>query len=81
MIVGCYALHLYCANTTTSGGQGCKTPSHVFPAEFTGRNEREARAHARKKGWVFRSGECFCAECAKDKKLSVDPACHQGEIP
>lgn len=79
MIVGCYALHLYCANATTSGGQGCKTPSNLFPAEFAGRNEREARAEARRMGWVFRSGECYCAECAKDKSPSADPVCQQSE--
>ena len=70
MIVGCYALHLYCANSMVGGGDTCASPPHLQPAEFTGRNEQEARAEARKKGWVFRNKECFCPECVKDKRMT-----------
>lgn len=74
MIVGCYDMHLYCRNEDAEtfeplpGRTEPAGPWHryaEFPHQFTGRNERECKAAARRRGWRFSSGDATCPRCAK----------------
>jgi len=54
-IVGCYSVHLYCDHPDAA--------KHVcpdFPAEFTGKSERNCLAEARKHGWKISSTTVLC---------------------
>lgn len=66
MIVGCYSVHLYC-DSPEGGTYKCTE----WPGEYTGRNEREALANARKAGWRVVADKAFCRKHAKEsEKLS-----------
>lgn len=74
MIVGCYALDLYCAHGRMSVGatiqvSTCKARDNYGPKygpwSFTGKTEAEAKRSARKAGWKFRNGDAVCPYCAK----------------
>jgi hypothetical protein len=75
MIVGCYSLHLYCANAERFAGalgaapkpDTCLRPLAVRqgPAEFTGQTAKAARREARKAGWRFTRDDVLCPPCGK----------------
>lgn len=73
MIVGCYSLDLYCARDKISNGPEAGTATHpydYFPHQYTGTNERDCRAQARKRGWRFYGGEAYCPLCERGKRNS-----------
>jgi hypothetical protein len=69
MIVGCYTLDLYCRNSAVSRKDRlhkCKGSEYDQPGQFTGYNEREAKAEAKNLGWVFSKGDVTCPWCKND---------------
>jgi hypothetical protein len=59
---GCYALDLYCDNT--SGDHDFSE----FPKQYTGELGTTCRANARKAGWIIRGdGSCICPKCSGKK--------------
>jgi hypothetical protein len=73
VIVGCYTLDLYCASPAhvSSGtsfgpcvGKGAEgTFGNHQPTQYTGRTEGECKKIARRDGWKFKNGDCFCPDC------------------
>ena len=69
MVLGAYALHLYCDSERE---QPLRTPGHpnygdANPVEIEGRSEHECRRVAKERGWVLRGGRAICPLCAKQK--------------
>jgi rubredoxin len=65
VIVGCYSLDLYCMNYLAAEGPDpvegrCPTER---ADQFEGRNGRDAKAAARRKGWRFMKGDALCPDC------------------
>jgi hypothetical protein len=62
MIVGCYALDLYCDNEPVHG----KKPMERRVGQFTGETGGQARQEARRVGWLINLGKntCVCPKCA-----------------
>lgn len=59
-IVGCYVLDLYCAN---------KCDPLNRRTQYTGANQWECFADARKSGWVLGGGDlAYCPKCANGTK-------------
>lgn len=81
MIVGGYDLHLYCRHEDLPLhydylGRNVPPGHHLadeFPHEFHGRNEREAMAKARRKGWRFRDGDAECPRCVTNSRRLTSP--------
>ena len=77
MIVGCYALDLYCRYDAASCGPEAGTRKHpfkYFPHQYTGPNYSSCRAQARRGGWRFDpDGEVLCPRCIKQDKESKRP--------
>lgn len=65
----CYELHAYCDH------ENDEHDFEEFPHIFTGRNQREVKAQARKNGWRFHhNGTATCPKCMARKKRGDVPA-------
>jgi hypothetical protein len=74
MIVGCYTLDLYCRNyipgnvphnfTPVCMAADAYGPKHQA-FQFTGHTLAQAKAQARKAGWMFRDGDAECPWCVR----------------
>jgi len=60
MIIGCYTLDLYCDGDKCQKIDDC---GRTIVAMFQGYDEATCKRVARKKGWLFRLGKCYCKEC------------------
>lgn len=71
MIVGGYAMDLYCENAgETLAGTIYDAYGHrydAFPRKFHGETALECRQQAYTRGWILRiaKGEAYCPMCAK----------------
>ncbi len=68
MINGSYSLHLYCDSGKSLEEQAIGhawTDGDSNPDEIYGRNERECRQVAKRKGWILRGDRAICPTCAK----------------
>lgn len=58
MIIGCYVLHVYCDSESEL------MRHHRTKGEYTGNDERTARAMAKADGWLLkRDGNAICKRC------------------
>ena len=68
MIVGCYALHLYCDSPGCPNGNMGPGDNPRPPGEFThATHEKGAMAKARRAGWKLdlTNWTCLCPLCSK----------------
>jgi hypothetical protein len=74
MIVGCYAMDLYCDNADQTGARGYAFHSFAKavagPEQFIGETYGECAAKARKRGWklVGKFGKAYCPTCNGKKQ-------------
>lgn len=73
MIVGCYVLDLYCdsgrKDKDHAGILGHVTGHLLRPAQITAEHGSQARATARKRGWLLkRDGTAICPSCRASEK-------------